>query len=174
MTAVLLGVVGGVLAVEFTAWVTHGSAWLVARTVSCLPEQLDDSTRERWSEEIEADFAELADRPLAGLMFALRLRLRGARRLAAALALIERLKEEPRDEHPGSAWTTLPRFVPRFVPQIVIASTLTERERVEREKELRHAFGEPDLRVVETYWEARRITDLYVARAQRLYKEGRL
>jgi hypothetical protein len=164
--ALLLGVLGGVLAVELAAWIPHGSAWLVGRTLSRLPGALDGLTRDRWSEEIEADFATFADRPLAGLMFALRLRLRGARRLAAALALAERLKG-PGEDVPRTAAVS----VLGGVPQVIVARGMTPPERAQREDELCRILGEPDLRVVETPEEARRIKDFYDARARRDQEE---
>jgi len=166
--ALFLGVVGGLLAVEAAGWIPHWSAWLVARTLMSLPEALDEPTRYRWSEEIEADFGVFVDRPLGGLMFALGLRLRGARRLAAALALSERLAQGSEENTPSSAGSTLHWNV----PQIVIAHHLTGPQCAERQAELRRSWDRSDLRVVGTYEEARRITDFYVAKARRHYEEG--
>jgi hypothetical protein len=78
---------GSVLAVEARAWLPHLSRWIVSRTMKQLPKALSRELRERWTEEIEADLASFHDRPLSGFVFALRLRLKGARDLAAELAL---------------------------------------------------------------------------------------
>lgn len=166
--AILLGILVGVLAVELAAWIPHGSAWLVGSTLSRLPAGLDKPTRDRWSEEIEADFAAYADRPLGGLMFALRLRLRGAGRLAAALALAERVEGGLAEDLPSLSEVP----VLDTVPMIVVARGLTLSERVQREEEFGRILGEPNLRVVETFEEAHRITDFYAAHARRQQEDG--
>jgi hypothetical protein len=52
-----------------------------------IPKELSTNLRERWTSEIEADLASFHDRPLSGFVFALRVRLKGGRDLAAELAL---------------------------------------------------------------------------------------
>jgi hypothetical protein len=79
--------IGTVLAVEAKAWAPHLSARLLRATIDRFPQGIDEEMRGRWSEEIEADLASYADRPLGGLIFALRLRRRGGKALAAELAL---------------------------------------------------------------------------------------
>lgn len=92
---VLYTVVGTVIGtVIATALVSEGGACLtrlnrrvVRRVLSQFPEQLPGHLRCRWSEEIEADLESYSKQPLRGLWFALTLRRRGARRLAAELLL---------------------------------------------------------------------------------------
>jgi hypothetical protein len=96
---VLLGVtilgtfVGTLTAVEAKAWLPTISARLLRATVAHFPTELPTETRARWIEEIEADLGSLADRPFGGVLFALRLRLKGGRDLAAQLALDQAMGE---------------------------------------------------------------------------------
>ncbi len=84
----LIGTVAGtVLALEVLTWMPHVSRRLLERTIAEFPEELPGKQRARWAEEIEADLASFADRPLGGLQFALKLRRQGGRSLAAELAL---------------------------------------------------------------------------------------
>jgi hypothetical protein len=78
---------GTVLAVEAKAWMPHLSACLVRATIARFPDGIDEDMRARWTEEIEADLAGYGDRPLGGILFGLRLRLKGGRELCAQLAL---------------------------------------------------------------------------------------
>lgn len=84
-------VIGTVLAIEAKAWLPYLTRALLRRTLDDLPDALDHQLRSRWSEEIEADLAQFDDRPLGGFLFALRLRWKGGRRLAAELALEQAL-----------------------------------------------------------------------------------
>jgi hypothetical protein len=77
--------VGTVAAVEFKAWAPYVSRRLLRSAIARFSVDLPAATRERWTEEIEADLESLMDRPLAALVFALRLRLRGGRGLVAQL-----------------------------------------------------------------------------------------
>jgi len=60
----------------------HLSRRLLRKAIALLAEELSTEMRERWIEEIEADFASYQGRPVGELVFALRLRLSGARKLA--------------------------------------------------------------------------------------------
>lgn len=84
-------VIGTLLAIEAKAWLPYLSAGLVRSTLRKMPDALDHEFRSRWSEEIESDLASYDDRPLGGFLFALRLRRRGGKRLAAELALEQTL-----------------------------------------------------------------------------------
>lgn len=79
-------VIGTILAVEASAWMPHLGRRLVRSALSRFPDGLPAEVRARWAEEIEADFASFADRPWGGLVFAIGVRWRGARRLAVELA----------------------------------------------------------------------------------------
>ncbi|MFP5388410.1 MAG: hypothetical protein ACLGG5_03830, partial [Thermoleophilia bacterium] len=85
---------GTLLALEAKSWMPYLSARLVRSTVDGMPPELDGEMRSRWREEIEGDLSSYLERPLAGLLFALRLRRRGGRRLAAELMLSHVLGEE--------------------------------------------------------------------------------
>lgn len=65
-----------------TLWLSER---LLRATLVCLPENLDAEVRARWSEEFEADLASYADRPISGLVFALRARQKGCRGLVPEL-----------------------------------------------------------------------------------------
>jgi hypothetical protein len=80
-------VIGTLLAIEAKAWMPFLSRHLMRATFAHFPDGLDEPLVARWSEEIEADLHRYRDRPLGGLIFALRLRLKGGRDLAAELAL---------------------------------------------------------------------------------------
>jgi hypothetical protein len=103
MTAVLVlfavtvfaTVIGTVLALEAQAWAPYVSRLLVRLAVARLQADMPRSLRERWVEEIEADAASFADRPLGGLVFSLLLWRKGGRELAGELALREALASEP-------------------------------------------------------------------------------
>lgn len=82
-------VIGTVLAIEAKAWMPYVGSRLVRGTLERMPRGLEEQMRSRWAEEIEADHATLADRPVGGLVFAVGLCLKGGRRLAAELALQE-------------------------------------------------------------------------------------
>jgi hypothetical protein len=79
--------IGTMLAVEAKSWMPYLSARLVRSTLDGMPADLDGEMLSRWREEIEGDLNSYLDRPLAGLLFSLRLRRRGGRRLAAELLL---------------------------------------------------------------------------------------
>ncbi len=79
-------VIGTILAVEASAWMPYLGHRLIRSALSRFPEGLPAEVRARWAEEIEADFASFADRPWGGLVFAIGVRWKGARRLAAELA----------------------------------------------------------------------------------------
>ncbi|HEX5929425.1 MAG TPA: hypothetical protein VFY48_08530 [Solirubrobacterales bacterium] len=81
--------IGTVLAMEAWASAPHVGAWLVRGTIGGFPDAVPRGDRVRWAEEIEGDFATFRDRRLAGLVFALRLRIKGGRKLAAELALAQ-------------------------------------------------------------------------------------
>lgn len=101
-------VIGTVLAIEAKAWMPYVGFRLVRATLERMPEGLEEQICSRWAEEIEADHAALADRPIGGLMFAVRLRLKGGRRLAGELALHDAVVS-PRalgaDRQPMAGWT---------------------------------------------------------------------
>lgn len=78
-------VVGSIAAVEASAWVPYLSRRLLGSALARLQQDLPPEVRDRWVEEIEADFAAFSDRPWGGLGFALGVRRKGARRLAAEL-----------------------------------------------------------------------------------------
>lgn len=78
---------GSVLAFEVRAWLPHVSRYLISQAMKQIPKELSTNLRERWTSEIEADLASFHDRPLSGFVFALRVRLKGGRDLAAELAL---------------------------------------------------------------------------------------
>jgi hypothetical protein len=82
---------GTLLAVEAKAWMPYLAARLVRATIARFPGGLDEETASRWREEIEADLASYEDRPFGSLLFALRLRRRGGKALAAELALEQEL-----------------------------------------------------------------------------------
>jgi hypothetical protein len=79
-----LGTIG---ALEAKAWMPYLTVRLVRTTIARFPDGLKEEMRSRWAEEIEADVASYDDRPLGGVLFAFRLRLKGGRELAAQLAL---------------------------------------------------------------------------------------
>jgi hypothetical protein len=97
---VVATVVGTVLALEAQAWAPYVSRHLVRLVVARLRAEMPSHLRERWVEEIEADAASFADRPLGGLIFSLRLWRKGGRDLAGELVLREALAAEP---HAASA-----------------------------------------------------------------------
>jgi len=86
-------VIGTVLAIETKAWLPYLSRRLLRRALAGMPGALEDRLRARWSEEIEADLAQFDDRPLGGLLLALRLLAKGGRGLAAELALEQTLSD---------------------------------------------------------------------------------
>jgi hypothetical protein len=92
--ALVIIVVGSILAFEARAWMPHLSRWLVAQAIRRLPGDLKIELRQRWAEEIRADLVAFDDRPVGGLIFALRVRLKGGRDLAAELALQQALQSE--------------------------------------------------------------------------------
>jgi hypothetical protein len=105
MVTIVGTIIGTILAVEARCWMPHVSFWLVRVTLAKLPDGLDGQIRSRWSEEIESDLASFDDRPLGGLLFALRLWRRGGRRLGAELALGEGLDEGRELEEPQAGET---------------------------------------------------------------------
>jgi hypothetical protein len=78
---------GSLLALEARAWLPHVSRRLISQATKQLPKALSVDLRQRWAAEIEADLASFQDRPLSGFVFALRVRAKGGRDLAAELAL---------------------------------------------------------------------------------------
>jgi hypothetical protein len=74
IVAVLGTVLGGLLARESSAWLIQLSRAVLDRGLRRLLQQWQGAARDRWQEEIEADFNTYSDRPLASLIFALRLR----------------------------------------------------------------------------------------------------
>lgn len=107
-------VLGSIVAVEASAWMPHLSRRILRSALSRLPADLPPEVRTRWIEEIQADFACFADRPVGGLVFALGVRRKGARRLAAELKprrLPARVQGKGRI---ATATDTLPRY--RWVP----------------------------------------------------------
>jgi hypothetical protein len=80
--------------------VPYVSRKLVRSMLAEMPEGLDRQTRSRWVEEIEADLASYDDRPLGGLTFAIRLRRRGGRQLAAELMLNQVLLNSKSKDQP--------------------------------------------------------------------------
>ena len=105
----LATLLGTLLALEAKAWLPYVGRWLIAGTTRHFPDGIDVATRERWLREIEADFETFGDRPLGGLLFALRVRLKGGRDLAAELALAEKI-EEAEDSTEPSISPALPNF----------------------------------------------------------------
>lgn len=109
MDVLLFTVAGTIIGtVVATAVVSEGAPLLsrlsiriVRQVLDRLPDQLPSEDRERWREEIEADAATYAKRPLASLGFALNLRRKGARRLAAELLLRAALVPEPQPQQNG-------------------------------------------------------------------------
>jgi hypothetical protein len=157
--------VGGLLVLEANAWLPYSSSRLLGRTLARLPEGLDAATRARWSEEIEADLASYEDRPLGGLLFALRVRRRGARDLAAELALGERLAGSA----PGSG-ILLNAIMEDGVlmPQVAILFGATPEERAGREHMLSALYGPGlDFRVVADHEEAQRLNEEFMAEIRR-------
>lgn len=87
LIASILGtVIGTVLALEAWASVPHLGSSLVRNTIDRFPASVPEAERVRWAEELKADFATYEDRRLAGLVFAIRLRATGGRKLMAELA----------------------------------------------------------------------------------------
>jgi hypothetical protein len=84
---------GTLLALEAKAWLPRVSRRLIASAVGHFPADLGPADRDRWSREIESDLETFDDRPLGGLVFALRVRFKGGRDLAAELALAEKIAE---------------------------------------------------------------------------------
>jgi hypothetical protein len=96
LSITILGtLLGTLLALEAKAWIPYLSTWLMRTALAGMPEQLNANERSRWGEEIEADLTDYSERPLGGLVFALNLRRKGGRRLAAELILQEALTEAP-------------------------------------------------------------------------------
>lgn len=83
----IFGVCVALAASEAKAWLPYLSARLVRLTLAKMPDGLNQAMRQRWSEEIESDLDRFRDRPLGGLLFALRLYRKGSRTLAAELML---------------------------------------------------------------------------------------
>jgi hypothetical protein len=109
---VVATVVGTVLALEAQAWAPYVSRHLVRLAVARLQADMPRQLRERWVEEIEADAASFADRPLGGLVFSLRLWRKGGRELAGELALREAPAPESQTASPPpteSIWIRNPR-----------------------------------------------------------------
>lgn len=92
LITILGTVIGTLLAVEAKAWMPYLSARMVRSTLDGMPTELDDEMRLRWGEEIEGDLNAYSDRPLGELQFAVRLRRKGGRQLAAELMLDRVLK----------------------------------------------------------------------------------
>lgn len=112
LTITILGTaVGTLVALEAKSWMSYLSAKLVRSTLDTMPAELDGEIRSRWREEVEGDLDSYADRPFAGLLFSLRLRRRGGRRLAAELMLDHVLSngEDP-FELPRPATRIMARF----------------------------------------------------------------
>lgn len=102
--ATVLGtVVGTVLALEAWSSVPHVGRALVRSTIEGFPAAVPEEQRQRWGEELEADFLMYDERRLAGLAFAIRLRVRGGRSLAGELALVQ-LEDAP--ARPGEETAT--------------------------------------------------------------------
>jgi hypothetical protein len=101
----LATLLGTLLALEAKAWLPFLSRRLIAGAVARFPADLRADDRDRWRREIESDLAAFDDRPLGGLAFALRVRFKGGKDLAAELALAEKIAEpeqapEPRPPSP--------------------------------------------------------------------------
>jgi hypothetical protein len=156
---------GGLLVLEANAWMPYLSSKLLKGTLARLPEQLDATTRARWAEEIEADLAGYEDRPLGGLLFALGVRWRGGKDLAAELALGERLAQG----QPGLGIlvsATIEAGV--AVPQVAIMFGSTPEQRAEKERMLTNLYGpEIEIRFAGDHEEAERISEEFMAKLPR-------
>lgn len=105
---------------------------LVRATLAGLPQGLDGEVRLRWSEEIEGDHASYEDRPIGGLLYALRLRLRGGERLAKELAFQQLMGEgelSPEDSLDSMSGSSFDVFIDRsrsstqvYVPFLDVSS----------------------------------------------------
>jgi len=96
----LATLLGTLLALEAKAWLPRLSRRLIAGAVARFPADLRAADRDRWRREIESDLAAFDDRPLGGLAFALRVRFKGGRDLAAELALAEKIAEPEQAAEP--------------------------------------------------------------------------
>lgn len=96
-------IVGTVLAMEAWASTPHMSRWLLRKTVSRFPADLPEVLADRWAKELDADLASFEDRRIVGLLFALRLRLKGGPTLAAQLALAHAQSSGHSEADPPSA-----------------------------------------------------------------------
>ena len=162
LVTILGTIVGTVLAIEARAWLPHFSAWVLRKTLEGLPRKLDETLRKRWAKEIEADLASYQDRPVGGLIFAMRVRAKGARDLAAELALQQALDsssetadetaEEEAEAPPVSptleinfnaSWVALERLLGGLLTEIA-RNTPSVRER--QLAELRVSFAHPAVR----------------------------
>ncbi len=126
--------IGTVLAMEAWASAPHVGGWLMRGTIDGFPETVPAGDRARWAEELGGDFATFEDRRLAGLAFALRLRIKGGRRLAGELALAQLSAPDTLLEVPSqaeSAGAHLERqAIERSLAELSIAdlATLARRE----------------------------------------------
>jgi hypothetical protein len=108
IVAVVGTALGSLLARESSAVLSLISQALLDRGLRRLLRHWPHEARDRWREEIEADFEAYSERPLASLVFALRLRWTARRRpLRRALAFLadafentfDEMSEEEKAEH---------------------------------------------------------------------------
>lgn len=145
LITIVATVVGTLVALEAKAWMPYLSRRLLRATFADFPDGLDEPLVARWSEEIEGDLYRYGDRPLGGLIFALRLRLKGGRDLAAELALqaalesgskeIEAREPEPEPVLPkrilkleldfGASSAILHQILLRYLKEVAISDSET-------------------------------------------------